>query len=183
MSQHSALSAVSRTSFNASRLFGLPTDILRNLLAQLRSLGQPTAERDDELIIAFAGFGARLAGMLGLPRPVPLERFEAGQPVVAGDVLVGAGGTPELLPALLAESEAVAAAYDSALAAAIPPGVTFVVPFVMTPPPAAAPAYQAAAAAPLGASGTTASGVHRATSSRFRCPPARSEARPRRRAS
>mgnify|MGYP000039924342 FL=1 len=63
----------------------------------------------------------------------------------------------DLLPALLAASEAVAAAYDSALAAAIPPGVTFVVPFVMTPPPAAAPAYQAAAAAPLGASGTTAS--------------------------
>ena len=57
---------------------------------------------DAYLNFANSAFGARLAGMLGLPRPVPLERFEAGQPVVAGDVLVGAGGTPELLPALLA---------------------------------------------------------------------------------
>ena len=65
---------------------------------------------DAYLNFANSAFGARLAGMLGLPRPVPLERFEAGQPVVAGDVLVGAGGTPELLPALLAAFRAMRAA-------------------------------------------------------------------------
>ena len=56
---------------------------------------------DAYLNFANSAFGARLAGMLGLPRPVPLERFEAGQPVVAGDVLVGAGGlmaTAQLAP-------------------------------------------------------------------------------------
>ncbi|MUL77254.1 hypothetical protein [Mycolicibacterium sp. CBMA 226] len=74
--------------------------------------------------------------------------------VVAGD----------LVPALQDASDAVAAAYDSAITAVTPATVSFAVPFVMTPewtPPAsslppAAPAYQAAAAAPFGTLGAAA---------------------------
>jgi 3-oxoacyl-[acyl-carrier protein] reductase len=77
---------------------------------------------DAYLNFANSAFGARLAGMLGLPRPVPLERFEAGQPVVAGDVLVGAGGTPELLPALLAGRLRTARAVRDAAGPACRPG-------------------------------------------------------------
>ena len=68
---------------------------------------------DAYLNFANSALGARMAGMLGLPRPVPLERFqryEAGQPVVAGDLLVGAAGAPELLPALLAAFRSMQAA-------------------------------------------------------------------------
>jgi hypothetical protein len=80
--------------------------------------------------------------------------------VVAGD----------LVPALQDASDAVAAAYDSAITAVTPTTVSFAVPFVMTPewtppasslPPAApayqtAAAYQAAAPAPFGTLGTAA---------------------------
>lgn len=77
----------------------------------------------------------------------------------------------DLLAALQDASDAVAAAYDSAIAAVTPAPVSFALPFVMTPewaPPApslpspapslpsAAPAYQAAAAAPFGTLGTAA---------------------------
>lgn len=72
----------------------------------------------------------------------------------------------DLLPALQDASDAVAAAYDSAIAAVTPAGVSFVVPVVLTPDwtpqpspaPAwpAAPAYQAAAAAPFATLGTAA---------------------------
>jgi len=71
----------------------------------------------------------------------------------------------DLLPALQEASDVVAAAYDSAIAAVTPAGVSFAVPFVMTPdwaPPASSfssgpPVYQAAAAAPLGTLGNAAS--------------------------
>lgn len=73
----------------------------------------------------------------------------------------------DLLPALQDASDAVAAAYDSAIAAVTPAAVSFAVPVVLTPdwapqgpPPApalpAAPAYQAAAAAPFATLGTAA---------------------------
>ena len=72
----------------------------------------------------------------------------------------------DLLPALQDASDAVAAAYDSAIAAVTPAGVSFAVPVVLTPdwtPQAApapawpaAPAYQAAAAAPFATLGTAA---------------------------
>jgi len=72
----------------------------------------------------------------------------------------------DLLPALQDASDAVAAAYDSAIAAVTPAGVSFAVPVVLTPDwapqasPAAAwpaaPAYQAAAAAPFATLGTAA---------------------------
>ncbi|MGX9674266.1 hypothetical protein [Mycobacterium sp. HM-7] len=71
----------------------------------------------------------------------------------------------DLVPTLEEASDVVAAAYGSAIATVTPAGVSFAVPFVMTPgwaPPAASfsagpPAYQAAAAAPLGTLGNAAS--------------------------
>ena len=56
---------------------------------------------DAYLQFANSSLGARLAALLGLPRPVPLERFAPGQPVIDGEVLVAAGGEPQLLPVLL----------------------------------------------------------------------------------
>ena len=56
---------------------------------------------DAYLNFANSALGARVASLLGLPRPVPLERFVAGQPVIEGEVLVAAGGEPQLLPVLL----------------------------------------------------------------------------------
>jgi len=54
---------------------------------------------------AYLGFantpvGSRIATALGLPQPLPLERFLTGQPVIRGSVLVGAGADAELLPVL-----------------------------------------------------------------------------------
>ena len=43
---------------------------------------------DAYLNFANSALGARVAGLLGLPQPVPLERFAPGQPVVDGEVLV-----------------------------------------------------------------------------------------------
>lgn len=55
---------------------------------------------DRYLDFANSSLGARLTGLLGLPQPVALERFQPGQPVVRGPVLLGAAGTPALLPVL-----------------------------------------------------------------------------------
>ncbi|MBR7742404.1 3-oxoacyl-ACP reductase [Phycicoccus sp. BSK3Z-2] len=51
---------------------------------------------------AFVGtpVGRRLASTLGLPRPVPLRRYEPGQPVTEGPVLVGGHGDTPALAAL-----------------------------------------------------------------------------------
>jgi len=56
---------------------------------------------DAYLQFANSTLGARLADLLGLPRPVPLARFVPGEPVIDGEVLVAAGGQPQLLPVLL----------------------------------------------------------------------------------
>ena len=56
---------------------------------------------DAYLNFANSTVGARVAAWLGLPKPVPLERFAPGQPVIDGEVLVAAGGEPQLLPTLL----------------------------------------------------------------------------------
>lgn len=56
---------------------------------------------DAYLNFANSTVGARVAAWLGLPMPVPLERFAPGQPVIDGEVLVAAGGEPQLLPTLL----------------------------------------------------------------------------------
>jgi len=55
---------------------------------------------DSYLDFANSALGSRIAAMLGLPQPVPLERYRADQPVIKGSVLIGTGGNPELLPAL-----------------------------------------------------------------------------------
>lgn len=55
---------------------------------------------DSYLGFANSSLGSRLVAALGLPQPLPLERYKAGQPAVRGSVLMGAGGTPELLGAL-----------------------------------------------------------------------------------
>lgn len=70
----------------------------------------------------------------------------------------------DLLPALRDASDAVAAAYDSAIVTVTPATVSFAVPFAMTPQwapsasslPGAEPVYQAVAAAPFGTKGAAA---------------------------
>jgi len=55
---------------------------------------------DSYLGFANSPLGSRVAAMLGLPQPLPLERFQPGQPVIRGSVLLGAGPNPQLLNAL-----------------------------------------------------------------------------------
>jgi 3-oxoacyl-[acyl-carrier protein] reductase len=57
---------------------------------------------DSYLGFANSAIGARLAGALGLPKPLVLERYRPGQPAIKGSVLLGAGGEPQLLEALAA---------------------------------------------------------------------------------
>jgi 3-oxoacyl-[acyl-carrier protein] reductase len=64
---------------------------------------------DSYLGFANSPFGSRIASALGLPQPLPLERYKPGQPVVKGGVLVGGGGTPQLLVQLAAAFKAIGA--------------------------------------------------------------------------
>jgi 3-oxoacyl-[acyl-carrier protein] reductase len=57
---------------------------------------------DSYLNFANSPVGAKLADALGLPKPMPLERYKAGQPVIKGSVLLGGGGAPQMLDALAA---------------------------------------------------------------------------------
>lgn len=57
---------------------------------------------DSYLGFANSTLGSRIASMLGLPQPLPLERYQPGQPVIKGGVLLGGGGTPQVLTALVA---------------------------------------------------------------------------------
>src|SRR5690606_893510 len=45
--------------------------------------------KDGYLDFANSSVGAKLVDALGLPKPLPLERYQAGQPVVQGTVLIG----------------------------------------------------------------------------------------------
>jgi 3-oxoacyl-[acyl-carrier protein] reductase len=63
---------------------------------------------DSYLNFANSPLGAKLADSLGLPKPLPLERYTAGQPVVKGSVLLGGGGEPQLLEALAAAFKSMA---------------------------------------------------------------------------
>ena len=65
---------------------------------------------DAYLNFANSAFGSRLTAMLGLPQPVPLDRYQPGQPVVAGDVLVAAAPDPELTSTLLQAFQSMQAA-------------------------------------------------------------------------
>ena len=56
--------------------------------------------KDGYIDFANSNVGAKLVNALGLPKPMPLERYQAGQPVAKGTVLVGGGGEPQLLEAL-----------------------------------------------------------------------------------
>nr|WP_315489950.1 3-oxoacyl-ACP reductase [uncultured Rhodoferax sp.] len=56
---------------------------------------------DSYLGFANSTLGSRIAAMLGLPQPLPLERFQPGQPVIKGGVLLGGGANPQLLNALV----------------------------------------------------------------------------------
>lgn len=58
--------------------------------------------KDGYLDFANSPMGAKLINALGLPKPLPLERYKAGQPVVQGTVLIGGGGEPQLLESLAA---------------------------------------------------------------------------------
>ncbi len=55
---------------------------------------------DNYLDFANSSLGARLTALLGLPRPLPLERYRVGQPAFEGTILLGGAGTPQLLTAL-----------------------------------------------------------------------------------
>jgi 3-oxoacyl-[acyl-carrier protein] reductase len=57
---------------------------------------------DSYLDFANSALGAWLTNALGLPKPLVLERYKAGQAVVKGTVLLGGGGEPQLLEQLAA---------------------------------------------------------------------------------
>ena len=64
---------------------------------------------DGYLDFANSGLGAKLVNMLGLPKPLPLERYQPGQPVIQGTVLVGGGEQAPLLHALAKVFKAIGA--------------------------------------------------------------------------
>jgi 3-oxoacyl-[acyl-carrier protein] reductase len=55
---------------------------------------------DSYLGFANSPMGSRIATALGLPQPLPLERYSAEQPVIKGTVLLGGTSGSQLLPAL-----------------------------------------------------------------------------------
>ncbi|MBK9624949.1 MAG: 3-oxoacyl-ACP reductase [Rhodocyclaceae bacterium] len=55
---------------------------------------------DGYLNFANSAVGAKLADALGLPKPIVLDRYKEGQPVIKGSVLVGGGNDAKLLPVL-----------------------------------------------------------------------------------
>ncbi|MES2149468.1 MAG: 3-oxoacyl-ACP reductase [Pseudomonadota bacterium] len=57
---------------------------------------------DSYLNFANSTLGSRFAAALGLPKPLPLERYREGAPLIDGGVLLGAGPAPALLPRLAA---------------------------------------------------------------------------------
>jgi 3-oxoacyl-[acyl-carrier protein] reductase len=63
---------------------------------------------DSYLNFVNSGFGSRIARVLGLPKPLPLERYKIGDPVIKGAILVGAGANPEMLAALATAFKAMA---------------------------------------------------------------------------
>jgi 3-oxoacyl-[acyl-carrier protein] reductase len=64
---------------------------------------------DSYLNFANSALGSRFASALGLPKPIMLERYLEGQPVIRGPVLIGGGANPQLLPALAAALKSMAA--------------------------------------------------------------------------
>ena len=58
------------------------------------------ARQDGYTAFVSGGLGKRLASGLGLPQPVPLRRYEPGQPVADGPVLVGGHASTPAVAAL-----------------------------------------------------------------------------------
>lgn len=56
--------------------------------------------KDGYLDFANSPMGAKLVNALGLPKPLPLERYKPGQPVVQGTVLIGGSADSQILEAL-----------------------------------------------------------------------------------
>lgn len=56
--------------------------------------------KDGYLDFANSPMGAKLVNALGLPKPLPLERYKSGQPVVQGSVLIGGSADSQILEAL-----------------------------------------------------------------------------------
>ena len=55
---------------------------------------------DSYLGFANSSLGSRIATLLGLPQPLPLERYRGESALIDGAVLVSGAGEPELLPVL-----------------------------------------------------------------------------------
>ncbi len=55
---------------------------------------------DSYLNFANSSFGSKLADLVGLPKPLLLERYQPEQPVLNGTLLLGASAAPELLQPL-----------------------------------------------------------------------------------
>jgi 3-oxoacyl-[acyl-carrier protein] reductase len=64
---------------------------------------------DSYIDFANSTVGSRITAMLGLPAPLPLERYRADQPVIKGTVLLGAGPQPQLLETLAAALQSMGA--------------------------------------------------------------------------
>jgi 3-oxoacyl-[acyl-carrier protein] reductase len=64
---------------------------------------------DGYLDFANHPIGNKLVNALGLPKPLPLERYKAGEPVVRGSVLVGGSEGAQLLSALAGVMKAIGA--------------------------------------------------------------------------
>jgi hypothetical protein len=64
---------------------------------------------DSYIDFANSPVGSRITALLGLPAPLPLERYRADQPVIKGTVLLGAGSKPQLLETLAAAFQAMGA--------------------------------------------------------------------------
>ncbi len=64
---------------------------------------------DSYIDFANSPVGSRITALLGLPAPLPLERYRADQPVIKGTVLLGAGSKPQLLETLAAAFQSMGA--------------------------------------------------------------------------
>jgi 3-oxoacyl-[acyl-carrier protein] reductase len=65
--------------------------------------------KDGYLDFANSPMGAKLVNALGLPKPLPLERYKPGQPVVQGTVLIGGSADSQILEALAAVMKSIGA--------------------------------------------------------------------------
>lgn len=65
--------------------------------------------KDGYLDFANSPMGAKLVNALGLPKPLPLERYKPGQPVVQGTVLIGGSADSQILESLAAVMKSIGA--------------------------------------------------------------------------